>query len=378
MFSEIKFLPSAPLRLSGKLTAPAVRVGVATADGDIQAPVGYDIHSFCYRSTSGAKVHNAQVSEHGDAYEVGDVVGVWLVLPPDAPTATAQTAAEREREEARKRRLALKKGKGAIDRIAQVLAAEKEKEELQQQVLDQAQEEAAAKLTDAELVQSRKFHKRSFIRFFKNGRPAVSSSSSSSPNAFADILRAKYFPAVSLYMGATVRLNFGPDFWCPPEQVIGGVAAAAQAQACATAAATATPDPANSNESTVTPSPSPSPSPSPPPASSPTPVTASPLPTPPFRHPLSRTLLTSGLFPHVDGSGTTLLPNPAQTAANAAAAEDARLRATIAAADLARKMASNNAQATGTNGTGSANATSTATTEPTANANTGARAVAKS
>ncbi len=33
---------------------------------------------------------------------------------------------------------------------------------------------------------------------------------------FSNLARGEYFPAVSVYMGARVRLNFGPQFRFPP------------------------------------------------------------------------------------------------------------------------------------------------------------------
>ena len=51
--SEMKFLPSTPLRISGKLTSPAVRVGVSTSDGDIHTPLGFDIESLVAQRARG-------------------------------------------------------------------------------------------------------------------------------------------------------------------------------------------------------------------------------------------------------------------------------------------------------------------------------------
>ena len=36
--------------------------------------------------------------------------------------------------------------------------------------------------------------------------------------AFSDIWAELYYPAVSLYKGATVSMNFGPTFKFPPEE----------------------------------------------------------------------------------------------------------------------------------------------------------------
>lgn len=57
-----------------------------------------------------------------------------------------------------------------------------------------------------------------FIRFFKNGQPlGYSETKKDIPTAFT-IPNGVYYPAVSLYMGASVLVNFGPHFACPPRK----------------------------------------------------------------------------------------------------------------------------------------------------------------
>ena len=341
--SEMKYLPSTPLRISGKLTTPAVRVGVSTGDGDIHAPVGYDIESYALASMTGAKVHNAHVAEFaGEGFSAGDIIGVWLVLPADPSQSNAAAQAERAREErekeegARKKKGRKKGGGGAAGKVA----AEKEKDGAAMLVDSAAAAAAAAAavkpaVSDAELVQNRKFHRHSFLRFYKNGVPLGGTpeqrAAGVGENAWSDkdVVRSTYFPAVSLYMGATVKLNFGPNFWCVPAEVARGVAFAQQRQlmhnamgpetgvalplATDSASPMASSQPAAAAAAAAA---APASSSLPPPA----------LPAQPFRHPLSRPLLTSGLFPHLEGSGSVLQLNPKQAAANAAAAEEARQR----------------------------------------------------
>lgn len=50
--------------------------------------------------------------------------------------------------------------------------------------------------------------KGSEITFFKNGV--------SQGTAFTDVLGGTYYPAASMYMGAEVKFNFGPDFKYTP------------------------------------------------------------------------------------------------------------------------------------------------------------------
>ena len=48
----------------------------------------------------------------------------------------------------------------------------------------------------------------SYIAFYKNGK--------SQGSAFTNLVRSRYFPAISLYMGASVTCNFGPNFKYAP------------------------------------------------------------------------------------------------------------------------------------------------------------------
>jgi len=38
-------------------------------------------------------------------------------------------------------------------------------------------------------------------------------------NAFVDINKGAYYPGISIYKSATVSVNFGPNFKCPPTDV---------------------------------------------------------------------------------------------------------------------------------------------------------------
>lgn len=49
------------------------------------------------------------------------------------------------------------------------------------------------------------------IIFYKNGV--------SQGEAFVDIYNGGYYPSVSLHKSATVSVNFGPHFKCPPKDV---------------------------------------------------------------------------------------------------------------------------------------------------------------
>jgi Set1/Ash2 histone methyltransferase complex subunit ASH2 len=60
------------------------RLGWSTRRGDIQAPVGYDAHSYAYRDLDGSKVHAALREPYGEAYHENDVLGFYINLPREA------------------------------------------------------------------------------------------------------------------------------------------------------------------------------------------------------------------------------------------------------------------------------------------------------
>ncbi|CAM6082611.1 unnamed protein product [Calypogeia fissa] len=59
------------------------RLGWSTRRGDLQAPVGYDAHSYSYRDLDGCKVHAALREDYGEAYHEKDVIGFYINLPRD-------------------------------------------------------------------------------------------------------------------------------------------------------------------------------------------------------------------------------------------------------------------------------------------------------
>ncbi len=50
------------------------RLGWCTQRAELQAPVGFDAHGFCYRDLEGSKVHRGLREPYGKPYGAGDVV----------------------------------------------------------------------------------------------------------------------------------------------------------------------------------------------------------------------------------------------------------------------------------------------------------------
>lgn len=138
------------------------RLGWSTEKGDLQAPVGYDKYSYSYRDKEGTKFHQSRGYPYAAPYGPGDTIGFYIDLPP------------------------------------------KPKEEKEEKKEEEKKEEKK----DGKTIEEPKVLNGSKIAFFKNGQ--------SQGVAFQDIFEGCYYPAASLYMGGTVKFNFGPSFKYPP------------------------------------------------------------------------------------------------------------------------------------------------------------------
>ncbi|KAI8590816.1 hypothetical protein BDZ88DRAFT_78891 [Geranomyces variabilis] len=142
------------------------RIGWSQISGDLQAPCGYDQFSFGFRDSPGTLFHQSHRKKdapdmYAAGYGPGDVLGMSIDLPelPDITDLLPRL----------------------WDRTSPYMPYR-----------------ARGPLTVAQ---------DSEIRFWKNGECLGV--------AFRDIPRGKYHPAISLYRGASVTLNFGPDFRFP-------------------------------------------------------------------------------------------------------------------------------------------------------------------
>ncbi|KAJ3410796.1 Set1/Ash2 histone methyltransferase complex subunit ASH2 [Chytridiales sp. JEL 0842] len=144
------------------------RVGWSQISGDLQAPCGYDHFSYSFRDSPGTLFHESNpvqddsVAAYAEGFGEGDVLGVAILLPP----------LEEKYHEALMRRL------WQID-----------------SPYVQFRSNPMPKIPGSE------------IRYYKNGKDLGV--------AFRDLNLGKYHPAISLFGGATVSVNFGPNFSHP-------------------------------------------------------------------------------------------------------------------------------------------------------------------
>lgn len=154
----------------------ATRIGWAGKFANLQAPLGFDKFGYSVRSRKGTRFHEAIGKHYSDGYKEGDVIGCLISLPelPDKDYLPMHF-----------------KDKPLVKFKSHFYFEEKDRTT-----------EAAKALQP--LPGSK-------VEFFKNGQ--------SLGVAFTDIYQGDYYPAVSAFKSAKVKVNFGPKFSFPPKSV---------------------------------------------------------------------------------------------------------------------------------------------------------------
>jgi Set1/Ash2 histone methyltransferase complex subunit ASH2 len=166
-----------------------VRLGWSMRTGDLQAPVGYDKWSYGVRDIGGSKIHCSKREDHwgGEEFGPGDVVGCAISMVPDSSMDGVATASNNR------------------DSMGSTGSSSHQQRQAQLQQ-----------------PQANQNH----IRFFKNGYPMgkfVISKGKREGGAAFIIPDGVYYPAISLYMGACVKVNFGPHFIYQPRKLPTGL-----------------------------------------------------------------------------------------------------------------------------------------------------------
>ncbi|KAJ1925345.1 transcription factor, contains a PHD finger motif [Tieghemiomyces parasiticus] len=186
-------------------TAGAARIGWSQISGDLQGPCGLDHYSYAFRSYPATRFHASVGYTYGERYDSPDVtLGVLIHLPPLGPAA---------REDLRRRRFILQRDfpYAKFDYVQPLPSTTDES--------DGGNTTAAAVsggspsftsdlATEAAAPSPLPKMSGSAIVYFRNGRCLS--------QAYGPLHLGKYHPAVACYMGAEVRLNFGPEFAHPP------------------------------------------------------------------------------------------------------------------------------------------------------------------
>jgi SPRY domain len=168
---KVKTTPPRP-QVGGHL-----RIGWSMRTGDLQAPVGYDKWSYGFRNLAGSKIHQSRREDSwgGEPWGPGDVVGCAIFLE-GTPAAAATT-------------------------------------------------DASGSPTANNNINNN--NNNNHIRFFKNGAAmghfVISKGKREGGAAFENIQPGTYYPAISSYLGGSVRVNFGPHFIHPPRKLPHGM-----------------------------------------------------------------------------------------------------------------------------------------------------------
>lgn len=215
------------------------RIGWAQKYANLQGPCGFDCFGFAWR-TLGGKFHESRVSSYadGETYGVGDTVGFMLHLEKHKMVATKHVEARKKHSARRKKQSATPStDEGSDYELMHLVPKDKSR------VLIDFRGNTYYEIKDAKAKVRTPPLKGSSIRFFKNGRdlgvafegedtrarprtaldvhraqgvPAIGGDACAGLGGGADIPEGAYYPAVSLYMGGRVKLNFGPNFKHPP------------------------------------------------------------------------------------------------------------------------------------------------------------------
>lgn len=64
---------------------PTVRVGLISADNDLDIPIGAIGNSYCYRSIDGALIKGGEYIFGNESFKTGDIIGCFIHLKPPKP-----------------------------------------------------------------------------------------------------------------------------------------------------------------------------------------------------------------------------------------------------------------------------------------------------
>ncbi|KAI4093661.1 MAG: hypothetical protein LQ344_002726 [Seirophora lacunosa] len=249
--------PSPSLNKSDTTGGGHVRLGWARREANLDTPLGFDAYSYGLRDVSGQKVHMSRpkdFSPGNESFLEGDVIGLEITLPSlalhrkvvegsynkavdvsdDLDPHPAAEAPDIVRD-----RVPIRY-KGIVYFEQFEYSSTKDLEELMNPS-PSAPTAATATTNAASTAPPNPNHPSvglrtlpfSSIKVYKNGKllgapfadlfaflpPASKPAAQQGARDGLDDGLLGYFPAISVFRGGAVEVNFGPDFWCPPSDL---------------------------------------------------------------------------------------------------------------------------------------------------------------
>lgn len=210
------------------------RLGICNERAEVHAPVGYDQHGYAYRSKNGSRVHQSIRTRYASAYGPGDVIGCLIrfnVHPSEVAEAERldEGASAGPADYWRQRAALAAKSSGASDEVVDAMlvnknppafSSEREGREknhpMKTRIVSEGGNRNKGNSNTTPANTKNTVYKRfrgSVVNFFKNGVDMGP--------AFVHLTKESwYYPVASLYGGAIVRFNPGPELACPPDPSI--------------------------------------------------------------------------------------------------------------------------------------------------------------
>ncbi|KAI9333889.1 hypothetical protein BD770DRAFT_374587 [Pilaira anomala] len=222
---------------------PHVRIGWARREACLNAPVGYDGYGYGYRDKTGDKVFCSRPEKYGEPFESGDVIGLFISLPPKSKE-HFKSASRRRIPIAYKEHLWFEEKDYRPSKEMEALADpyRKEKEDYEPKILpgsyitvyknginqgvmftDLIDFEDFGRLPESIMAKrakkKRKLSKKEYtnnVQRKEDEFDGIGHQHWTEDPPVEDDGTLGYYPAISVFKGAVVTCNFGPQFQYPP------------------------------------------------------------------------------------------------------------------------------------------------------------------
>jgi len=228
-----------------------VRMGWARREASLDAPVGFDAYSYGIRDVAGQKVHMSRPKDFfpaGEDLREGDVIGLEIQLPserlhrkvvqgqynPAVDLADEDSDPGPEAPNIVRDRIPIRfKAHIYFERIDYHTTKELDDLMNPSPIGSSGAAGSSAKPNPNHPLPPLRTLPNSHIKIYKNGAlmgtpftnllaflpPASKMVQQPAGRDSLDDGSLGYYPAVSVFRGGAVELNFGPNFWCPPPRL---------------------------------------------------------------------------------------------------------------------------------------------------------------